>query len=98
MRSPASRWDEVLVDAPRHHLLCPPDYWLPGMRRREGYVPFGQREPVKDVVEELSVMTDGDRPGEVTIRLVTPNLFTRLTGEAPESIDPDSAYKGWRLP
>lgn len=34
----------------------------------------------------------------VAIELVSPERFQELTGIVPEPLDPESAYKGWRLP
>ena len=34
----------------------------------------------------------------VAIELVSPERFQELTGVVPEPLDPESAYKGWRLP
>jgi hypothetical protein len=83
-------WEEALTQAPRNHLVCPPDYFLAGLRRPAGHVPFGEGE--------LTVLAYGARPEQVAVHLVAPDTFARLTGAMPEPIDPDSAYKGWRLP
>lgn len=93
-------WEEALADEPRNYLVCPPDYCLPGVRQPAGHVPFGLgvRSARPDIVEELSVLSCGDTPALVPVQLVTPATFTRLTGRVPEPLDPDSAYKGWRLP
>ena len=63
-------------------LVCPPDYRLPGVYE-EG---------------RLTVSLDGPGHAEVEIRLVSLEIFTNLTGEPAEPLDPDSSYKGWRLP
>jgi hypothetical protein len=66
-------------------------------------------EPVDLVVPPVSrlagqMFRPGDRVtvvsvGEsVAIELVSPERFQELTGTAPEPLDPESAYKGWRLP
>ena len=40
-----------------------------------------------------------DAAGEsVAIEFVSPERFQELTGSVPEPLDPESAYKGWRLP
>jgi hypothetical protein len=93
-------WDAALEESLGNHLMCPPDYCLPGVRGPAGYVPFGQRDETwsGEVVEELTLMAYGDTQAEVTVRLVSPDAFTRETGTVPEPIDPDRAYKGWRLP
>ena len=90
-------WDDVQLDAPRNYLTCPPDYSLPGVREPAGYVPFGQRQPVDDdLVEQLTVVACG--VGSATIRLVTPEAFERATGRTFKPLDPNAAYRGWRLP
>jgi hypothetical protein len=87
------RWDEALTEEPRNYLLCPPDSRLSGVRHRSGYVPFGVRD-----ADKLSVFVDGETPALVPVELVPPAAFTHLTGVVPEPLDPDHAYKGWRLP
>jgi hypothetical protein len=92
-------WDEELVETPRNHLVCPPEYCLPGVRGESGFMPFGQADgPPREVLEELTVIAHRRVTAQVAIRLVTDDLFARATGIAPEPIDPDSSYKGWRLP
>jgi hypothetical protein len=83
-------WDEELAEAPRNHLVCPPDYCLPGLRTPDGYVPFGEGQ--------LTVLTYEAAQARVPVRLVTPEAFTRATGMVADPLDPGSAYKGWRLP
>ena len=56
-------------------------------------MPFGIRDS-----EKLSVLVQGDPPALVPLELVPPAAFTDLTGIVPEPLDPESAYKGWRLP
>ena len=67
------------------------------------------REPVDVVVPPVSrpveqTFRSGDRlsvlaAGEsVAIEFVSPERFQELTGISPEPLDPESAYKGWRLP
>jgi hypothetical protein len=46
-------------------------------------------------VGELTIRASG---AQVTVRVVSPEDFTRATGQAPDPIDPDAAYGGWRLP
>jgi hypothetical protein len=73
-------------------LTCPPDYALPGLRRPDGFLPFGAGDT-------LTVLVDATpAPAEVVIRLIPPAMFTRLTGTATTPLDPDSAFKGYRLP
>jgi hypothetical protein len=86
-------WDETPSDEPRNYLLCPPDSRLSGVRHQSGYMPFGIRDS-----EKLSVLVQGDPPALVPLELVPPAVFTDLTGIVPEPLDPESAYKGWRLP
>jgi hypothetical protein len=83
-------WDDALSEEPRNYLTCPPDSRLPGLRHGSGYVPFR--------IERLTVLSYGDPAALVPIELVAPERFTSLTGMTPEPLDPDSAYKGWRLP
>jgi hypothetical protein len=83
-------WEDELSEDARNYLTCPPDSRLPGIRRGSGYVPFG--------IGRLTVLTHGDAPALVPVELVSPERFTSLTGVEPEPLDPESAYKGWRLP
>jgi hypothetical protein len=85
------RWEERLREHPRNHLICPPDSWLVGVRRGTGFVPFG-------VDNNFTVLCYGERVSSVRVELVSPATFTAVTGLLPEPLDPDSAYKGWRLP
>jgi hypothetical protein len=77
-------WDDGLAEEPRNYLRCPPDYRLPGRTFAVG--------------EHASVLSYGAAPAVVSFELVTLEQFTRLTGVAAEPLDPESAYKGWRLP
>lgn len=82
------RWN----DAAGGKLTCPPDYALPGLRRPDGFLPFAAGET-------LTVLVDATpAPAEVVIRLVSPASFTRLTGTTATRLDPDRAFKGYRLP
>jgi hypothetical protein len=82
------RWN----DTTGGKLTCPPDYALPGLRRPDGFLPFGAGDT-------LTVLVDAaPAPVEVVIRLISPSLFTRLTGTVTTRLDPDSAFKGYRLP
>jgi hypothetical protein len=45
--------------------------------------------------DRVTVVSDGE---SVAIELVPPERFQELTGTAPEPLDPESGYKGWRLP
>jgi hypothetical protein len=94
-------WEDAMSEEPRNYLSCPPDSRLAGVRDDWGYVPFGLRDrgaSAKGVLERLSVLSYGDEPALAPVELVTPERFTSLTGIVPEPLDPDSAYKGWRLP
>jgi hypothetical protein len=92
-------WEDALSDNPRNHLVCPPDYRLAGVRRDDGYVPFGVGEPdTESVLERLSCLSYGEAPAVVPLELVTLERFTTLTGIPAEPLDPEKAYKGWRLP
>jgi hypothetical protein len=71
-------------------VVTPPDYSLPGVPAGDGYAPFTEGE--------LSVRMVGDPGAEVTIRLMPAQDFTKMTGVHVDPIDPDSAYKGYRLP
>jgi hypothetical protein len=77
-------WDETLAEEPRNYLRCPPEYRLPGRTFAVG--------------EHASVLSYGAATALVSFELVTLEQFTSLTGMAAEPLDPDSAYKGWRLP
>jgi hypothetical protein len=87
-------WRDGLSDEPRNHVVCPPDYRLTGIRHADGHLPFG----VGDTDRRLSMLSYGDAPAVVPVELVTLERFTSLTGIAAEPLDPNSAYKGWRLP
>jgi hypothetical protein len=84
-------WEEALTDAPPNYLVCPPDYALPGVRRGEAHVPFG-------VDQKLTVMAHLGTTVLVAVDLVSPAAFESLTGIVPPPLDPDSAFKGYRLP
>ena len=80
-------WEEAPADEPRNYLVSPPETRLAGVRQPTGeYAPFG--------LDQLSIVSGA----LVTVELVPPATFTELTGIVPEPLDPDSAYKGWRLP
>jgi len=93
-------WEDGLSDDPRNYLVCPPDSRLTGVRQANGYLPFGlgERRADGDILERPSVLSYGDAPAVVPVELVTLERFTSLTGIAAEPLDPESAYKGWRLP
>jgi hypothetical protein len=92
-------WEDALSDDPRNHLVCPPDYRLTGVLGEHGYVPFGLGEPDADgLLERVSCLSYGDAPALVPLELVTLEQFTSLTGIPAEPLDPEKAYKGWRLP
>ena len=83
-------WDDALSEEPRNHLVCPPDYCLPGARRSSGHAPFE--------AGELTVVVHQPVRADAPIRLVAPDEFAQLTGTEPAALDPESGYKGWRLP
>lgn len=83
-------WNDKLQDEPRNYMVCPPDTRLSGMRQGLGYAPFG---PV-----DLTVLSYDEASTTAPVVLMTSEAFTRLTGIEPEPLNPDSAYKGWRLP
>ena len=86
------QWVDALTDEPRNYLVSPPETRLAGVRQPTGeYLPFGS-------AEQLSIISLGDEGALVGVELVPPATFTELTGLVPEPLDPDSAYKGWRLP
>ena len=88
-------WVDALAEEPRNYLVSPPETRLAGIRQRTGeYLPFG----LDGQSEQLSILSLGDDEALVDIELVPPATFTELTGIVPEPLDPDSAYKGWRLP
>jgi hypothetical protein len=45
--------------------------------------------------DRLTVLSEGE---SVAIEFVSPESFQELTGIIPEPLDPEAAYKGWRLP
>jgi hypothetical protein len=77
-------WDEGLAEEPRNYLRCPPDYRLPGRTFAVG--------------ERASVLSYGAPPALASFELVPLEEFTSLTGIPAKPRDPESAYKGWRLP
>lgn len=90
-------------------LICPPDFALSGIRSGEVSEPFGSAGAGSTgIVQRLTILarTATDRIGEMDWRnataapllLVRPTVFADLVGSAPEPLDPDAAYKGWRLP
>jgi hypothetical protein len=83
-------WEDALSEEPRNYLTVPPDSRLAGLRQGSGYVPFRDGR--------MSVLSSAEAPTIVPVELVPPERFTALTGIVPEPLDPDSAYKGWRLP
>jgi hypothetical protein len=74
-------------------LLCPPRCRLGGVAVKGGRRPFGAVGE-----ERLAVVAWVPEPAEVPVRLVRPDRFAELTGREPDAIDPDAAYRGWRLP
>jgi hypothetical protein len=45
--------------------------------------------------DRLAVLSEGE---SVAIELISPESFQEITGIVPEPLDPEAAYKGWRLP
>jgi hypothetical protein len=92
-------WEESLRDHPRNHLVCPPDSRLVGVRQPDGFVPFGLDGPGgSQVTQGFTVLCYRESIACVSFELVTPATFTSVTGMIPQPLDPDNAYKGWRLP
>lgn len=94
-------WLETPLDEPRNYLVSPPDSRLAGVRQPTGgYLPFGLRGESgrPDIIEQLSILSLDAEGALVTVELARPAMFTQLTGVVPDHLDPDSAYKGWRLP
>lgn len=93
-------WNDLLSEEPRNYLVCPPEYRLAGAQRGEHYQSLGCGEHRVDdhVLDRLSVLSCGDVLSVVTVELVTLARFTDLTGLEAEPLDPEGAYKGWRLP
>jgi hypothetical protein len=90
-------------------LVCPPDFSLSGIRSGELSEPFGYTGAGSaGIVQRLTILARAatDRIGEMDWRhataapllLVRPTVFADLAGSAPEPLDTDAAYKGWRLP
>jgi hypothetical protein len=82
------RWN----DSAGGKLTCPPDYALPGLRLPDGFLPFGAGDSLTVLVDATPAVA------EVVIRLVSPEVFTPLTGTVTSPLDLDSAFKGYRLP
>jgi hypothetical protein len=77
-------WEEALVDEPRNYLVTPPDSRLQGRLFRSG--------------DRLTIRSEGATPASVAVEFVPPQVFRERTGIVPDPLDPDAAYKGWRLP
>ena len=45
--------------------------------------------------DRVTILADGV---SVPVEFASPERFQELTGTVPEPLDPESAYKGWRLP
>jgi hypothetical protein len=97
------------VDRSADCLICPPDFALSGIRRGQVCEPFGSAEAASaGVVQRLTILAQAaaerrtkiswQKAAAVQLLLVRPTVFAELAGSAPEPIDPDAAYKGWRLP
>jgi hypothetical protein len=73
-------------------LRCPPNFGLAGLRCTDGFLPFGAGDTLTVLVDAASTSA------EALIRLVSPETFTSLTGTATGPLNPQSAFKGYRLP
>jgi hypothetical protein len=82
------RWS----DSSGGKLTCPPDYALPGLRLQDGFLPFRAGDALSVLVDATPALA------EVVVRLVSPEVFTRITGIVTSPLDPDSAFKSYRLP
>lgn len=91
-------------------LSCPPDFALPGILHGQVCEPFGSAEAGSaGVVQRLTILARAVATEQVEkinwrnaaaaqLLLVRPNIFADHSGLSVEPLDPDSAYKGWRLP
>ena len=84
-------WEDGRMDAPPNYLVCPPDYALPGVGHSEENLLFGAGQ-------KLTVIAHLDATVLVPVELVSPATFEDVTGIVPPPLDPDSAFKGYRLP
>jgi hypothetical protein len=100
---------ELWVDHSPDCLSCPPNFALPGIRQGQVYEPFGRAEAGSTgAVQRLTILAhtatgpirgiNWRNAAAVQLVLVRPINFTALTGSPPEPLNPDDAYKGWRLP
>jgi hypothetical protein len=98
-------WNDRSADC----LVCPPDFALSGIRHGEVTEPFGCAEAGSaGIVQRLTIFARAatDRIDEMDWRntaaapllLLRPTIFADLVGSTPEPLDPEAAYKGWRLP
>jgi hypothetical protein len=86
-------WHDDLSEDPRNFLRCPPDSSLAGRP-----VPGGRRLLGSDSMERFTLFAWGATPVGVTVQLVRPSEFARVTGRFPPSLDPGAAFTGRRLP
>jgi hypothetical protein len=86
-------WDDSLSEDPRNFLLCPPDSSLAGPP-----VPGGRRLLGSDSMERFTLFAWGLTPVGVTVQLVRPAEFARVTGRFPPPLNPGAAFTGRRLP
>jgi hypothetical protein len=100
-----SAWTDCSPDC----LACPPDFALAGVRRGKFTEPFGRAKAGGGgIVQRLTILarSSTDRIDKISWRnsaaapllLMRPTVFADVVGSAPEPLDPDAAYKGWRLP
>jgi hypothetical protein len=98
-------WEDRASDC----LSCPPDFALCGIRRENFCEPFGSAEVTSaGIVQRLTILGQtalGPRnemswrnAAEVRLLLLRPNVFAEIACIKPEPLDPNAAYKGWRLP
>lgn len=100
---------QLWTDRTSDFLICPPAFALCGIRRGESYEPFGFAEATsagvvqrltifaQPAVEPRSEMSWQNAPS-VPFLLLRPSVFADIAGITPEPLDPNAAYKGWRLP
>jgi hypothetical protein len=93
---------KLVTPVPVH---IPPDCWLAGLPRDRGYDVFSRgNDKAKTAIAILSMtarMTVGsaDVMRIAEVELVDYATFTERTDRAaPEGLDPDAGYKGYRLP
>ena len=86
-------WEEGLSEDPRNYLVCPADTSLAGRR-----VPGGRRLFGSDAMERFTLFGWGSAPSGVTVQLLPPAQFSRISGRTVYPLDPAAAFSGRRLP